>query len=115
MLVHYRHFTEDFYEKKLILGRLICQKSVLLRNLFSIKGHPKLHYEIKIAHRRSVLSILYRGIYYVQGIKAKQMIQLLFFETWNPEIVYDTLITTFYFYKNLLLFSGFLRKIFILI
>ena len=48
MLVHDRHFTEDFYEKKLILGRLICQKSVVLRNLFWIKGHLKLHYEIKI-------------------------------------------------------------------
>ena len=48
--MHYRncHFTEDFNEKKLILGKLICQKIVLLLNLFCIKGQLKLHYEIKI-------------------------------------------------------------------
>ena len=46
--LRYCHFMEDFNQRKLTLGRLICQKSVLLLNLFSIKGHLKLHYEIKI-------------------------------------------------------------------
>lgn len=49
MLLPYRHFTENFNKKKLILRRfLICQKSVLVLNLFCIKGHPKLCYETKI-------------------------------------------------------------------
>ena len=49
MLLHYRHFTENFNKKKLILRRfLICQKSVLVLNLFCIKGHLKLCYEAKI-------------------------------------------------------------------
>ena len=47
--LHYRYFTEDFNKKKLILGRfLIRQKSVLVLDLFFIKGHLKLRYEIKI-------------------------------------------------------------------
>ena len=60
------------------------------------------------AHRRGVLSF-YAEVFITYNDT------WLFSETWNPEIVYDTLITTFCFYKDLLLFSGFLRKICILI
>lgn len=51
--------------------------------------------------------ILYGGTYYVQEIKVKWMIRRFFCYKLNPEIVYDTLMTTFYFYIDF--FSRFLH------
>ena len=47
-LLHYCYFTEDFNKKELILGRFLICKKVLVLDLFYKKGHPKLHYEMKM-------------------------------------------------------------------